>query len=173
MNRLVKMVVVIVLGVLVTNVTNAQPRMGQGYQRGPANGQGFAMLGLDLTEDQQTQIKDLHLKVQKETLSLRNKLNENMAKLRTLQTSDAPDMKAINKLIDQNAGIRAEMAKLRAATHQEVRKVLTEEQRVIFDSNRGPRNGFNKGRGGQGPCMRMGNPGQKQGTGFRRPGRNF
>jgi hypothetical protein len=43
----------------------------------------------------------------------------------------------INGLIDEMAVIKTKMAKERAANHQEVRKLLTEEQRIKFDSHVG------------------------------------
>jgi len=92
-------------------------------------------MGLDLSEAQQEKIKELHLKTQKEAIQPNNQLNENRAKMRTLSTADKPDMKAINSLIDESAKVQADLQKMRAANHQEVRAMLTDEQRIIFDSN--------------------------------------
>jgi len=143
MKKLIKATMTLIMMVLVINVANAQqgPRSGQGNGQGFRNEQGNNMLGLNLTEDQQTQMKSMRLNVQKEMLPLRNKLGENMAKMRTLRTADNADMKAINKLIDNNSDLRSSMAKVRAANHQEVRKMLTEEQRIMFDSREFRRGG--------------------------------
>ena len=98
-------------------------------------GKGFGMeQGLNLTEDQRSQMKSLRLKLQQEMLPIRNQLGENRARFRTLSTAENADMKAINKLIDGNSQLTANIAKLRASNHQAVRKLLTEEQRIIFDS---------------------------------------
>jgi Spy/CpxP family protein refolding chaperone len=130
------------------------PRSGQRaeFKKGPAN-------GLELTESQQREMETLRLKLQKEILPIRNSIGENRARMRTLTTADNADLKAINKLIDQNSDLQAQMAKLRAAHHQEVRKILTEEQRIKFDSRafaRGNRNGSHGEQNGrqQGPRMR-------------------
>ena len=78
--------------------------------------------------------------------------------MRTLTTAESPDMKAINKLIDENAKLRADLAKQRAANHQEFRKILTEEQRIKFDSRSGQRShqrGYQRGE-----RQHQGQPGQ-------------
>jgi Spy/CpxP family protein refolding chaperone len=136
MKKLIKVTMTIIMMVLAINVSNAQqrPRSGQGNGQGFRNEQGSNLQGLNLTEDQQAKMKSMRLDLQKEMLQLRNELGENMAKMRTLRTADNADMKAINKLIDSNSVLRSNMAKLRASNHQEVRKILTEEQRIMFDS---------------------------------------
>ena len=90
----------------------------------------------DLTDDQRANMKEFRLDMQKKMLPLRNELGENRAKMRTLTTAESADMKAINKLIDGNAEIMANMMKVRAENHQSIRKILTEEQRIVFDSKR-------------------------------------
>ena len=135
MKRSVKGVITVTLIFMVINVTNAQQVQRHGSRHGTANEQGFGVeRGLNLTEDQQAQMKSLRLKLQQEMLPIRNKLGENRARFRTLSTAENADLKAINKLIDGNSQLTASMAKLRAANHQAVRKLLTEEQRIIFDS---------------------------------------
>ena len=156
MKRLVKVAMALVLGVLVISGTNAQQssekevaqkkEYGKQYRSEFRHRQHNPMFDLNLTDEQKEKIKELHLNVQKETLSIRNQIGENRAKLKTLQTSESPDMKAIDKVIDENAKLMAEIQKKRAANHQEVRKLLTEEQRVIFDS-RASRRGFERGKG--------------------------
>lgn len=148
-----KTVKIIIVAGLITliNSVYAQPRE---QYRGERNGQREfreqRSAGLDLSSEQQAKADELRLNMQKAALPIRNKLGENRAKMRTLTTADNPDMKAINKLIDENAGLRAELAKLRAANHQAFRKMLSEEQRVKLDSRpqrhlRG--RGFQHGRG--------------------------
>ena len=88
----------------------------------------------ELTDDQRTELKKFRLDMQKKMLPLRNQLGENRAKMRTLTTAESADMKAINKLIDGNAAISAKIMKVRAENHQNIRGMLTEEQRIVFDS---------------------------------------
>jgi Spy/CpxP family protein refolding chaperone len=80
-------------------------------------------------------------------LPLKNELGEKKAKMKTLQTANPADMKAINSLIDDMTVVKTKMSKSRAAMHQEIRKVLTEDQRIKFDMHAGRRgaNGHGKG----------------------------
>ena len=130
-------IIIIICLITTVNLSYAQPygngrneRNNQHEQRerGPA--------WLDLSEEQKTKAEALRLNMQKAALPIKNQLGENRAKMRPLTTADNPDMKAINKLIDKNAALRAELEKLRVASHQDFRKLLTEEQRVKFDTRR-------------------------------------
>ena len=125
---------VILLMILPLTTVMAQQRGMRDEGRGQRDGRGLERMIPDLTDDQKSQIKDLHLGMMKESLDIRNQLGENRARMRTLQTAEEPDMKAIEKLIDESSALQAELKKKQAANHQEVRKLLTEEQRVIFDS---------------------------------------
>lgn len=89
----------------------------------------------DLTEEQQEKMKKLRLDMQKNKLPITNQLGEKRARMRTLSTAENPNMKEINKLIDEMGELRTKIDKLKAAHHQEVRKLLTEEQRVVFDAH--------------------------------------
>ena len=168
MKRLIKVVMTLTMMVLVINVTSAQqgPRQGnsRGYGQGAGEGKEVRMSGLDLTDEQQEQMRSMRVKTQKELLPIKNKLGENKAKMKTLSTVDNVDLKAINKLIDESSKLEASMAKLQMANHQEIRKLLTDEQRVMFDSRdfRGGRKGFERGQrhhqGRQGMAKRPATP---------------
>lgn len=105
---------------------------------GQAN-QGPMMKIPGLTDEQKTAIQKLRLANQKEMQGLKNQLAENRAHYHTLMTADKPDMNAINKNIDEYSAIRTTMMKSQAAHIQDVRKLLTDEQRLVFDSHRGMR----------------------------------
>ena len=115
------------------------PLMGlQAQQRGQ-NGQGNRQhserSGIpDLTAEQKEQMQAFRLDVQKNSLPIKNELGENRAKMNTLITTDKPDMKAIDKLIDENAELMASLMKIKAQNHQKVRSLLTDDQRVVFDT---------------------------------------
>ncbi|MBN2349390.1 MAG: Spy/CpxP family protein refolding chaperone [Bacteroidales bacterium] len=144
-------------------------------QPGPGRGAGWTdqcrMLP-DLTEEQQVQLNDLRIAHLKEMAPLRNQLNEKKAHLQTLSTVENPDMKSINKTIDEMGSIKTQMMKNRAAHQQQVRNLLNDEQKLVFDSRKhgpdfrtycdGYGRGKHQGRGqGNGP----GN-GQGYGRGF-------
>ncbi len=129
---------------------------GQGPGWNQKNMQGMHCNLPNLTEDQQNKMNKMRTANMKEMLQFRNTMAEKKAHLNTLRTADKADMNAINKLIDEMGAMKITMMKKREAHRQEVRKILTEEQRVIFDSRGGQ--GF---KGGKGHGMGMQGQGQK------------
>lgn len=91
------------------------------------------------TEEQKEQMKKLRLETVKNVKPLKNELGELMARQQTLSTADKADLKAINKNIDEMSELKADIAKIMAAQHQQIRSLLTEEQLVKFDSMKGKR----------------------------------
>jgi len=109
----------------------------------------------NLTAEQKKKMAELRTQLKKEFLPIRNQLGEKKAKLRTLETADKADMVAINTLIDEIHSLQAKMMKLQSAHRQEIRKMLTPDQRVDFDLN-GNKNGKHrkeKGNHKDGPAM--------------------
>lgn len=93
----------------------------------------------DLTPEQEKVIKKSKLSFQKEASQLKNQIAEKKARLRTLSTAEKPDQAAIDKIIDEIAALKAQLDKKRSRHQQEIRAVLTDEQKVIFDSKKGGR----------------------------------
>jgi Spy/CpxP family protein refolding chaperone len=104
--------------------------------RGGQRSEGFFMAfqGINLDENQQKEIEKIRLEQVKERTKTRNLMREKRAKLELLQTADKPDMKEINRVIDEIAAIQAQEMKAQAAARQKIRALLNEEQRVQFDS---------------------------------------
>jgi len=92
-----------------------------------------------LNDKQREEIKKIRMEQLKERTKTRNLLREKRAKLEVLQTADKPDMKEINKLIDEIAAIQAQELKSQAASRQKIRSLLTDEQRAVFDARGGKR----------------------------------
>ena len=88
----------------------------------------------DLTEEQKQKIETLHFQLSKDQLSYQNQIEEKEAHLKTISTVDKADITAINKTIDEIYNIKAALAKKEAASNQEIRNILTDKQRVIFDT---------------------------------------
>ena len=130
---------------VVTSLTvNAQPQNMQPYSginpqevRQVMRPEGFTMPVTNMSDQQREEIKKIRIEQLKESTRTRNLLKEKRAKLETLQTADKPDMKEINKVIDEIAAIQAQEMKARAAARQKIRSLLTEEQRVYFDAHSG------------------------------------
>lgn len=92
--------------------------------------------GLKLTEEQKAKIKDIRTASYKEIKQLQNQMGELKAKQRTLTTADKPDMNAINANIDEITKVQNKMMKIREANHQQIRSLLTDEQKMMFDSKK-------------------------------------
>ena len=96
-----------------------------------------------LSEEQQEQIKTLRTEHMKAVQPLRNQLGEKKARLRTLTTADKVNMTEVNKVIDEIGMLQTKMMKLKVQHQQSIRGLLTDEQRVFFDSHQpghdGPR----------------------------------
>ncbi len=109
--------------------------MSPSMSQGERNLEAVMAQKLGLSNEQKDQMKAIKLNKQKEMLPLKNTLGEKEAKLKTLQTASSADMKAINTQLDEIGALKVKMAKIKASGHQEVRKLLTDDQRVMFDNH--------------------------------------
>jgi len=109
----------------------------------------------DLTQEQQTKIEGLRTAMVTECLNIKNQIEEKRAHLNTLMTVEQPDMTAINSTIDEMYVLKAQLEKKKVAHIQEIRNILTPEQRLQFDMNHAKR--------GMGEGMGPGHPGHKAG----------
>lgn len=100
----------------------------------------------NLTDEQKAKIKDLRLATYKETKVFKNQLGELNARKRTLESADKADFKAIDANIDEIARVKASIMKARAHFKQQVRALLTDEQRLAFDMHSEKHN-FHRGHG--------------------------
>ncbi len=97
-----------------------------------------------LTDAQKKQLKDIKISEEKKLMPIDNQLKEKKAHLNTLRTAEKPDMGQINSTVEEIGKLRIEKQKIKEASIQDIRKVLTEEQRLAFDK-RGSH--FGKGHG--------------------------
>jgi len=148
-----KYIALIVIMTITGLSLSAQPNRGKGFRNagGPCYQQfGERGFGMDLTDEQQEAIRELRVEHMKNTLPLRNQMQELAAEYRSLITQDEPNMGAVENNIDQRAEVRKELQKIRAEHRLEVRSQLTDDQKVLFDSRRMNRSGkgnFNGRRG--------------------------
>ncbi|MEI6694812.1 MAG: hypothetical protein WCO13_01985 [Bacteroidota bacterium] len=87
----------------------------------------------NLTKEQSESIHKLQINVAQAKFPLENNVKEKEARLHTISTVKVPDMQAIEKQIDEIAAVKVQLAKLQAAHDQDIRKLLDDEQRLIFD----------------------------------------
>ena len=168
-----KFLMAIAIAVVTSLTATAQPQRGQPYSglnpqevRQPFRTGGFSMQLGNLDEKQREELQKIRTAQMKENTQFRNQLRENRAKLEVLQTADKPDMREINRVIDEIAAIQAQEMKAQAANRQKIRSLLTEEQRVRFDAMSANREGMRSGMGNRRPDT--GN--MRFGMGNRRPG---
>ena len=142
-NRNLKPLMLTLIIVGLSGSAFAQGERGPRRQHRDEQAQGWERMAerLDLTEAQQDQLKTLRLSFREETLPLKNELREKKARMRTLTTAKEADMKAINQLAEEMGELQTNMVKKHLAHRQEVRKILTDEQRILFDSHRPHRHG--------------------------------
>jgi Spy/CpxP family protein refolding chaperone len=142
----------ITLLVLTTIFIGTFQMQGQRGQMRGMNEKGLRCNIPDLSEEQQKKIDDFRTEHQKNMLQYRNQMQEKRAKLNTLRTAEKADMAAINKTVDEMGTLHTQMMKERENHRQKVRGLLTEKQRVAYDTRlgRGCRGqyGMGKGRGG-------------------------
>jgi len=137
MKNLLRIVFSIAILLIVIGTAEAQPKKEQTRDHGAREGRRMPMaVGLNLTEEQQSKMKSLRLQLQKEMLPIKNEIGENSAKIRSLSTLDNVDLKAINKILDADGALKTNIAKLLMSNRQQVRNILNEEQRIIFDTQK-------------------------------------
>ena len=143
-----KILLVFILALMMGTLLSAQPS--------GKNSNGIP----GLSEDQKAQIHKLRISHLKDIQPINNQIGENRAHFKSLMNSESPDMTAINKNIDEFGSLRSQLLKKQAAHIQDIRKLLTEEQRLIFDQRRAEKaNNLHQRRGFMGKSRLHGNTG--------------
>lgn len=144
-----KCLLLLMVSVLVATISSnsfAQRRMG--LNNVSADSAKFERGIPNLTADQKTKIESLRVKHAKEITPLKNELAEKQAHLKTLSSVDKPDRDAINKTIDEITALRGKIMKVNVNHRLDVSSILTDEQRVFFNSHHnGMKNGHRMGKG--------------------------
>jgi Spy/CpxP family protein refolding chaperone len=169
---------IIAIVLLLASSGNALSQLSNQKQgvRGPKAGPNFDTRIPNLTEEQQSKIKEIRVAHLKEVQALQNQMGELKARQKTLSTAEKPDQKAIDANIDEITKNQNQLMKKSAATHQKIRALLTDEQKLWFDNHAG-RKQMHKGMR-KGDCPYMGNgTGQGRGDmgrqrGYRQGGNN-
>lgn len=86
-----------------------------------------------LTQEQRTQMKQLHASLEKELAPLKARIGVKRAEIRALAASDSPDLSALNKLVDEIGALEKEVMRSRYENLIKVRSLLTPEQKAAFD----------------------------------------
>lgn len=105
-----------------------KPAMERGYMQANHND-----LAPKFTPEQKKQMADFKLAHDKQMIQFNNLLGEKKAQLKTLQQVEKPDMKKVNAKIDEITDLMNQKMKLNAELKNNVRSLLTEEQRLKMD----------------------------------------
>jgi Spy/CpxP family protein refolding chaperone len=151
-----KLITTVVLALLAVALIAVPAVAMRGRASGGHRGMGRGM-GPAFTAEQQEQMEKIHDKYADERAELTNRLKVIMLEARDVDTDAAPDYKAIEKNIEEVSAIRVKLAKLRLQIHKEIRPLLGDDQKVLFD--RGLGGMLHGGMGGQGHPGMMGRRG--------------
>ena len=107
------------------------PGMMHGYGGGPGWGRGAGgpLAQLDLSADQEAKIAGIHEDMRRKTWDTMGQLQSEQFKLRSLYMADKPDPNAIADQQKKVDDLRRTMIKARVEASNEMRAVLTKEQR--------------------------------------------
>ncbi|MEA3408945.1 MAG: periplasmic heavy metal sensor [Candidatus Eisenbacteria bacterium] len=105
-----------------------------GMAMGKAPGMG---MGPAFTDEQQEKIEKIHDNYNDERAELTNRLKVLMLEGQELMEADTPDFDAMESRIEEVAEVKVELAKLRLSIHKEIRPLLDDDQKVLFDRGLG------------------------------------
>ncbi len=184
--RVITVVVLALAGVALIALPTAAFR---GRAGGMGMGKGMGM-GPAFTDEQMEKIEKIHDRYNDERAELTNRLKVIMLEAHDAVADDTPDFDAIERRIDEMIEVKGDLAKLRLRIHKEIRPLLDDDQKVLFDRGLGRmlhggmgggraghpgmmgRGGMRDGmRGGMRGDMPGGRPGMRGGMGGGMPGR--
>lgn len=108
---------------------------GNGHKNGPKIHNSCQNIP-DLTEEQKNKIEDLKIKHMAKCNEYKNQMMEKRARLHSLTSGDNVDMEKAEQVSAEIANLKEKMLKERINHRNEIRNLLTEEQKVYFDSHR-------------------------------------
>jgi Spy/CpxP family protein refolding chaperone len=178
-SRVIKIMVLALTGVALLSVPAfaARGRGGAGVMGG---GRG---MGPAFTDEQMEKIQQIHERYNDQRVELTNRMKVLMLEADEVIDADNPDFNAIERKMDEIADVRLSLSKLRLQIHKEIRPLLNDDQKALFDrglgrllrghgDHRGMMGGRTGGRGMRGGfggmrsgCGMMGGPGMQGGRG--------
>ena len=127
-----------------------------GYGHGYMGMMGTGMPGmLNLTDEQRTKIEKIHLEERKQHLAVMGKMLDMQSKMRELYAADEPDPKKVGAVYGEMAKLQQQMLETHVQASNQMRALLTKEQREQFKQwhrgGWGSRGSMGNGRGMPGP----------------------
>ena len=137
---------------------------GRAGGMGMAKGMGMAA-GPAFTDEQLEQMEKIHDRYDDERVELSNRLKVLILEAHDVVAGEAPDFNAIERRIEEVSEVRVKLAKLRLKMHKEIRPLLDDDQKVLFDSGLGRMLHGGMGGPGAGHPGMMGRGGMRGGMG--------
>ena len=133
-----KPVVLVLAIVLAAGTALAQPadQPNRRGNQGPMNGRMTLIQKLNLTEDQQAQIRKLHVDFQKKQIQNQAKIRLARLDLAQMIRADKPDQSAIEKAIRDISALETDTKIARVDQLLAIRNVLTPDQLKIWKQQR-------------------------------------
>jgi len=160
--RIINSAGVFLLATVMTLAVDAQYNRQGGRGMGPVNDEG-RYARLDLTETQKEELSALRTEQYLTMKPLRAKMSEIRAKERTLLAEETVDLKALDKVIDQQTELMNEIRKEQIRHRLAMKEVLTDEQVMQLEQRRRHAGHMSQGRKGRGDRS-----GSEYGRGFGR-----
>ena len=147
--RVTTIVVLALAGVALIALPAAALRGRAGGGMGMGKGMG---MGPAFTDEQLEQMEKIHDKYGDERVELTNRLKVIMLEAQDVVAGDTPDFNAMERKIEEVAEVKVKLAKLRLKMHKEIRPLLDDDQKVLFDRGLGRllHGGVRGGMGGPG-----------------------
>jgi Spy/CpxP family protein refolding chaperone len=135
--RVTTIVVLALAGVALIALPAAALR-GRGCGMGGGMGAGKGMgMGPTFTDEQLEQMEKIHDRYGDERAELTNRLKVIMLEAHDVVAGETPDFNAIERRIEEVAEVKVKLAKLRLKMHKEIRPLLDDDQKVLFDRGLG------------------------------------
>ncbi|WP_282015888.1 Spy/CpxP family protein refolding chaperone [Marinifilum flexuosum] len=133
---------------VVAGMSNLYAQQNRG-QRGQRSEQCRKGMRCNLSDSQKEQMKEVRTKYAKQTLDIKNELNELQAKQQTLVSAEKPNQSQVYANIDKMTALKKELHLQKLDMRMEMRSFLTEEQLLRADARPNHRKGMKQGRGGK------------------------
>ncbi len=132
---------IFVISLFLVSAIFAQPQPGQNPPMGPPPEHGQMYKALQLTDQQRSQIADLHLALQKKLLPMRADLQKLQSEYKLMLINDKVTDNKLKAQLQKISDLRAKIAFEEAKTKRKIRSLLNDEQKKKFDAMvlRGPK----------------------------------
>jgi protein CpxP len=111
-------------------------RRGGGGHRGAFGGRGFGFRGIELTDEQQARVRQIHDAHRESTKALHEQLRAKRQELRQLQEGATFNESLAAQKLTESAAVEARLMGEQFKLRQEMRSVLTAEQKAQMEQRR-------------------------------------